>query len=241
MKKIIFTILTVIAISSLLCVSAFAADSTEEVITEAPTADAATDTGAPDDAPADTAEPDSAATDAESVTTDTDSTAENPFAVIFGAVAAHADEILSALAFIGSMVLAFTYKKGLLPSLSRILGSIGASVKEVSERADTTAVQNESAVRQISERVGEISALFERMSARVDELTATLDDREANRTSNAAMRAIITAQVDMLYDVFMTSSLPQYAKDAVGERIADMKTQLQSIDDGSFNVTVTVE
>lgn len=29
-------------------------------------------------------------------------------------------------------------------------------------------------------------------------------------------------QINMLYDIFMTSALPQYEKDAVGERISAM-------------------
>ena len=37
------------------------------------------------------------------------------------------------------------------------------------------------------------------------------------------MKIILSAQIDMLYDIFMTSSLPQYQKDAVSKRIGEMK------------------
>ena len=37
------------------------------------------------------------------------------------------------------------------------------------------------------------------------------------------MKALMSAQIDMLYDIFMTSSLPQYQKDAVNKRISEMK------------------
>jgi hypothetical protein len=40
------------------------------------------------------------------------------------------------------------------------------------------------------------------------------------------MKTIMSAQVDMLYNIFMSSSLPQYSKDAVGERISEMKAAL---------------
>ena len=33
----------------------------------------------------------------------------------------------------------------------------------------------------------------------------------------------MSAQIDMLYGIFMTSSLPQYQKDAVSEHIHKMK------------------
>ena len=34
------------------------------------------------------------------------------------------------------------------------------------------------------------------------------------------------AQVDMLYEIFMSSSLPQYQKDSVGEKISSMRKSL---------------
>ena len=37
------------------------------------------------------------------------------------------------------------------------------------------------------------------------------------------LRLVVDTQIDMLYDIFMSSALPQYQKDAVGERIAKMK------------------
>ena len=43
---------------------------------------------------------------------------------------------------------------------------------------------------------------------------------------------MVKAQIDMLYDVFMSSALPQYQKDAVGERIAKMKEALVENADG---------
>ena len=34
------------------------------------------------------------------------------------------------------------------------------------------------------------------------------------------------SQIDMLYEIFMQSGLPQYSKDALGERMAKMKKTL---------------
>ena len=42
------------------------------------------------------------------------------------------------------------------------------------------------------------------------------------------MKALMSAQIDMLYDIFMTSSLPQYQKDAVNQRVKEMKEVTES-------------
>ena len=50
---------------------------------------------------------------------------------------------------------------------------------------------------------------------------------ERKRTENTEeLSVIVGTQIDMLYDIFMTSALPQYQKDAVGERVAKMKEAL---------------
>ena len=41
----------------------------------------------------------------------------------------------------------------------------------------------------------------------------------------------MNAQIDMLYEIFMSSALPQYAKDRVGEKVAEMKAQLTDGED----------
>lgn len=150
----------------------------------------------------------------------------NIFAEVFESVKAHLDEILSGLTLIGSAALAFTYKKGLLPSLSSALSGIGKSVKDVGEMAEKNAVANEGAIGEIKAAVASISEAFGNMAEQITALDARLKESEGERTSAKTMRVIMGSQVDMLYDIFMTSGLPQYTKDAVGERIAAMKAEL---------------
>ena len=151
---------------------------------------------------------------------------ENPFAAAFSVIEEHADKILSALTLIGSLVLAFTYKRGLLPTLSKALGSIGGSVKSIGESTDKSLAENSVALTEIKGRINDVGTLFENISADVSALNDKLACYEEEKSSMENMQVIMKAQVDMLYEIFMTSSLPQYAKDSVGERIAEMKTKL---------------
>lgn len=153
---------------------------------------------------------------------------DNFFAEVVEVIEIHSDKILSALAFIGSLVLAFTYKRGLLPTLSKTLGSIGSSVKSIGENTEKSLSDNADTITAINSHIKDIGELFEGLSEDVSDLNKKLDVYEEERLSSAAMREIMRAQVDMLYEIFMTSSLPQYAKDSVGERIAQMKAQLAS-------------
>ena len=44
---------------------------------------------------------------------------------------------------------------------------------------------------------------------------------------DAELRLILNSQIELLYEIFMSSSLPTYQKDAVGARFAEMKRALE--------------
>ena len=54
-------------------------------------------------------------------------------------------------------------------------------------------------------------------------LSGNLRDESEARREKKQLYLILNAQIEMLYDLFMSSALPQYQKDAVGEKIAKMK------------------
>lgn len=151
---------------------------------------------------------------------------ENLFDTLYAWASANAAEIFSVLAFSGSVLVGFTYKRGLVPVLNASLTKIKACVdeskdktdallKEIGEKFDTVAEKSENS-EQISMALKDEMAALE---ARVGELYSDVNERER-------LKAVILAQVDMLYEVFMNSSLPQYAKDNVGERVLTMKREI---------------
>ncbi len=215
MKKIL-TVIFALALLFTLGVSAFAAEAEDivdgDALTEQENA-----------AVEDTAEGEAA------VEQESAAEGENPFDAILATVKKYAAEILSALTLIGSVVLAVAYKKGLLPALGSAVGSIGASVKSVAEAAERSASSSESAISGVSEALGGLGDALDSVKSRLDSLEDELKQAEAKELDASAVKTIMRAQVDMLYDVFMTSALPQYAKDAVGERIALMKAELQEV------------
>ena len=156
-----------------------------------------------------------------------DGAKKNPFEAVFELIKANSDTIFSALTLIGSLVLAFTYKKGLLPALGASIGSIGDSVKRISDATEISIVKSENAIVDIDERIKDIGGLFEKLEGKISDLNTRLEAVDEERERSEMTRVLLRSQIDMLYDIFMTSSLPQYSKDAVGEKIAAMKKLIE--------------
>ena len=156
---------------------------------------------------------------------------ENLFATVYSEVSKYAGEILCAMTFAGSLILAVSYKKGLLPLVKGSLISIGNAIGKIK---DTTDVGIEKSAELNASFDGAKEVLTE-LADKVDTLDSMLKQRleeeDAVNKEKEALKLILRSQIDMLYDIFMTAALPQYQKDAVGERIAAMKGALAENDE----------
>lgn len=170
-------------------------------------------------ASAETAEPDATENDA------------TVFDKIYTEVGEYASEILCAMAFTGSVILAFAYKKGLLPIVKGSLVSIGNAVGKMKDSVSRSTEMGEELSKNLAGGLENAALVLDTLAEKIDTLEHTLTEKlvcEDERTrEKEALGVILTAQIDMLYDVFMCSALPQYQKDAIGERIATMKGALK--------------
>ena len=151
----------------------------------------------------------------------------NFFEKLYLEVGTYASEILCALTFTGSIVLAFAYKKGLLPLVERSLVTIGNAVTKIKENTkENTEISSQLGVNvegKLNDTQKLLSRLAEKISSLEEALNTSLNNERETRLENKHLRLVVDTQIDMLYDIFMCSALPQYQKDAVGERIAKMK------------------
>lgn len=150
----------------------------------------------------------------------------NVFATLYGYAAEHAGSILAALSFAASALLAVTYKRGLLPIIKGALGSTAETVARLGERSESISKGSAELLGQAAERLGEAEATVALLGERLTSLEEKLADCAKLYGERENLRLIMEAQIDMLYGIFMSSSLPAYQKEAVGERIADMKRAL---------------
>ena len=149
---------------------------------------------------------------------------ENLFSIIFSTVEDKAAEIFSVLTLISSLILAYAYKKGLFPLIKGALTSLNGSVNKIKESAESELQKNEAIGGEVKEKLADFEKLITAAGDRLALIESKLDENE-NR-QDKELKTIISAQIDMLYDVFMSSSLPKYQKDAIGQLVVKMKEAL---------------
>ena len=155
--------------------------------------------------------------------TDESTATPNPFEDIYTAVGEFSSEILSLLTFIGSLIVAFAYKRGLLPTVKNGIGAIGGAVGQLKTATEDCSKHQERILKEFTERLETTEEVLISYATTIEEMAKIAESSADAAKDRAAMKTLMNAQIDMLYDIFMTSSLPQYQKDAVGERIREMK------------------
>ena len=152
---------------------------------------------------------------------------ESVFETLFQRAGELLPEILSLITLSASLVLAFAFKKGLVPLLSSTLAKIGDSVTHIKEKGDENGKIIDTFGEKVSCRIEMLESLISDLSEKLNELAVSLDEAERRAGDREKLTTLINGQIDMLYDVFMSSSLPHYQKEAVGARIAEMREAIK--------------
>lgn len=151
---------------------------------------------------------------------------ESFFDTLFKVFSDNLSDILSALTFIGSLILMFSYKQGFLPLIKDGLGALSAGVRTIGEKTGELNLGTDELKERIDERLNSAEALLSAMENTIAGLEMNLKELEANKREREMTNTVLLAEVDMLYEIFMSASLPQYLKDSVGEKISAMKKSL---------------
>jgi hypothetical protein len=129
-------------------------------------------------------------------------------------------EIFCALTFLGSLLTTFLYKKGLLPALGEGINKIYSVVVKTGEKASEAQKEYSELLDAfiekalpILERAKELSGYAEQLK---EESLALKDELEREKQQRQILSKILTGQIDMLYGVFVSASLPEYQKEQLG-------------------------
>lgn len=152
----------------------------------------------------------------------------NPFLLLYDRICAHLPELFSALSLLGACVIAFCYKRGLLPILKDGIGAIGSATKEWGKTAENYAKESKDICENVNDTVHFMSLCMEKMQGSLTSVEEQIDALKAEKDSCEVLKALMRGQVDMLYDIFLCSSLPQFEKERVGKRVEEMKLLLQA-------------
>lgn len=146
----------------------------------------------------------------------------------YGLILENADKLLALLACISSLLVGFAYKKGLLPLLRNGLTALGSAVSSLKERSEKAEELAESAIGEAADKLARAEDCFKVISDRLATLEKELDLARESSLKDVELRLILNSQIDMLYELLMSSSLPSYQKDSIGESVAKMKRALAS-------------
>ena len=149
---------------------------------------------------------------------------KNIFAEIYAAVEDNADKIFSILAFVGTIIVGIGYKSGLIPLLNDALSKLKGSLDGVRESGEKMNANT-------SVKIAEMEDSLKALEKNLNHISTHLEGYEALTVERGAMRKILEGQIDMLYAIFMSSALPQYQKDEVGEKIQSMREELASYEE----------
>lgn len=154
----------------------------------------------------------------EGVTTESD---ENIFTEIYLAVTENSADILSLLSFAASVTVALFYKYALSPLIKGGLEKISSGVKNISGESSKE-------YRALAEAQAKIAEREERMEESLASLSRSLCEMQDNEKASLEknLLTVMHAQVNMLYEIFQSSALPVYQKEAVGNMINEMRSEL---------------
>lgn len=143
-------------------------------------------------------------------------------------------EMLSALTLVSSLAIALLFKKGLLPALSSALkglaGGLSQGVDEMGKMGEKLSQNTDTAMNRFTAAVTPTLAAMEQIAARADAMAQHTEDLEKALSqadgSRARMETVLRAQSELFYRFFMSTNLPQYQKDALGDAYEKMNRLL---------------
>ena len=147
----------------------------------------------------------------------------------------HAPEIFSALSLSVGLLLAFLYRRGMLPLLSRGLHAIGEQVTKLEEQSGEALSRSEGKLSAFLTEAEPLMARLRSLGEQADSLgdfcqktEQTLSETQAE---NQRIRASILAVAELLYGIFEAANLPLYAKERLADRYQSIVTSLSDTEE----------
>ena len=165
--------------------------------------------------------------------TDSAGTSGTIFGEIYAYLASHAGEIFSTLSFIGTLAVAIAYRRGLIPLLRDGLGAIGGAAGSISTSAEQARAVTEEAIAGVRKALDGFSDTLNTIERAGEETSERLRALESEGYDKNALTRILLEQINMLSDIFMSTSLPQFRKDEIAERAKEMRDLVAAVGGGA--------
>lgn len=150
---------------------------------------------------------------------------------LYGAYEENKSEIFSFASTVVSLILVFVYQRGLLPTVKGGLSLIEGQVKALREISSDTKAENSKAKDETQALAREMVESTQRMQEVLNAVAARAADEESREKTMKHLEECMLWQAELLGEVFLHSSLPEYEKErvtAVLERVKRMLAQQES-------------
>ncbi len=154
---------------------------------------------------------------------------ENPFFTFYHELSSHLPELFSALSLAGACIIALCYKRGLLPILKDGIGSIGSAALDCGKKAEIFASESKEICVKVNDYVQSITSYVQTIEQALSVLDEKISSFGDQQKETRLLHETMKGQIEMLQEIFLVSSLPQFEKDRVCKRVEEMKRALQKI------------
>lgn len=144
----------------------------------------------------------------------------------------NADTILGSLTLLGSLLVAFLYKKGLLPlvrsglsALASLLGKTGEVTEKFTSEASAVLTDVKAQTAPLLGAVHESRDALISLGERLATIEAALAESEKERKATAA---VLVTETELFYELLSSVNLPQAQKDSMAESYYRLKKTLGS-------------
>ena len=144
------------------------------------------------------------------------------------------DKICASIAAITSFVLAFIYKKGLFPFISKIFNQLGNALSATKDGLTKVVDENR---KDILKGVGVINVMAEKFSDMSDKFAELQKLYEAQKANNAKLEAKVKRSdeinlllCDMIKNIFVNTNMAQYLKDEMNTTYAECISRIKALE-----------
>ena len=145
---------------------------------------------------------------------------------LYAAYKENKSDLFSLASAVVSIVLVLVYQRGLLPTVKGGLTLIEAQVKALREVSSEQKEQTAKATENTQALALDIVQGAQEMQKALEEMKARSASEEAREAMLARLQAALLWQAELLGEVFLHSSLPEYEKERVSNVIERVKATL---------------
>lgn len=152
-----------------------------------------------------------------------DPPAQNVFTALYDFFLSHSAQFFSLLSALCAALIALCYKKGLLPLIKTGLGAIVNQGEHNDEKTSVIIEKADEMIGNVKDHLQISESSAEEMRLAAEQVRKIGEDFSSDRERTDLLIALIGGQIDLLADIFLSSSLPVYEKERIGERVAVLK------------------